>query len=75
MEQNELEVMPSSGVSHHVAFVRICLSEERIASIFRVKIISDLGTMLSVAGNRNTQRRVSSYKSHAASNPRRRHSS
>jgi hypothetical protein len=37
--------MPSSGMSCHVGLVRINVSEERIASIFRIDRISELGTL------------------------------
>jgi hypothetical protein len=76
--------MPSSGVLHHVALVRIDVSEDRIASIIGVKRISELGTTLAVTSNRSTRkinvgdkflRNVGSYKSHETSYSRRRHSS
>jgi hypothetical protein len=34
--------MSSSGILHHVAFIRTDVSEERVASIFGVKTINDL---------------------------------
>jgi hypothetical protein len=40
--------MPSSGMLRRVTFVRIDVSEERTASITRLKGISELGKMLAV---------------------------
>jgi hypothetical protein len=56
----------------HEALVRTVVSEEHIASIIRVKIISDLGATLAVTSNPDDGgdtflRNVSSYKSHTAS--------
>jgi hypothetical protein len=74
----------SSGMLRHVSLVRTDVSEERIAYIIRVTRIGELGTTLAVISNRSTLRRnsgytflrnVSSYKSHMAWHPRRRHSS
>jgi hypothetical protein len=44
--------MPSSGMLHHLALVGTEVSEECIASIIRVKRISELGTTLTVTRNR-----------------------
>jgi hypothetical protein len=41
----ELLGMSSSGKWRHVGLVRTDVSEERIASIFRIKIIGELGTL------------------------------
>jgi hypothetical protein len=66
-----------------VALVRTNVSEECMASIIRVKIISELGTTSAVTTNRSCKeiltmddggdrflRKVGSYKSHTASFPR-----
>jgi hypothetical protein len=37
-----------------MALVRTNVSEERIASIIRVEVISEIGTILAVTSNRNT---------------------
>jgi acyl-ACP thioesterase len=42
--------------------VRTDVSEERIASIFRVKRISKLGTMLAVTSNCTMLQRINHYK-------------
>jgi hypothetical protein len=42
--------MSSSGMKRRVALVRTNASEERIASIFSIKIISELGTTLAITG-------------------------
>jgi hypothetical protein len=49
--------MPSFGVLHRVALVRSDVSEENIASIIRVKSISELGIKLAVTSNLRTLRR------------------
>jgi hypothetical protein len=46
----------SSGMSHRLAVVRTDFSEDRIASIIRVRRIGELGTKLAVINNRRTQR-------------------
>jgi hypothetical protein len=38
--------MPSSGMLHHMALLRIYVSEERSSYIIRVTIIGELGTTL-----------------------------
>jgi hypothetical protein len=45
------------GMLRRVALVKIDISEERIASIFRVKWITELGTTSAVNSNWNTLRR------------------
>jgi hypothetical protein len=45
--------MPSSGMLRHVVLVRTDVSEERGASIIRVTIIGELGTMLAVTSNQH----------------------
>jgi hypothetical protein len=61
--------MPSSEMWRHVTLVRSDDSEERVASIIRVRRISELETTLAVTSNRSTLRRntflriVGSYKS------------
>jgi hypothetical protein len=47
--------MPSSGMLHHVAIVRTDVSEEFIASIFRVARIGELGTKLGVTNTISSQ--------------------
>jgi hypothetical protein len=49
--------MLSSGMLHHVAFVRTNVSEECITSITKVTRIGELGTMLTVTSNRRMLRR------------------
>jgi hypothetical protein len=49
--------MPSSGLIHRVALVRIDVSEECIISLTR---IGDLGATLAVASNRSTPHGVTS---------------
>jgi hypothetical protein len=49
--------MPSRGMLRRVALARTDVSEEHIASIIRVKGISELGTTLAVTSNRRTLRR------------------
>jgi hypothetical protein len=46
--------MASSGMLRRVALVRTEVSEELIASIIKVIIIGELGTMLAVTRNRRT---------------------
>jgi hypothetical protein len=66
--------MTSAGMLRRVALVRTDLSEELSASIFRVTIIGELGTTLTVTSNRRMLlrnsakflRNVGSYKSHTA---------
>jgi hypothetical protein len=41
--------MASSGMLHHVALVRIDVTEERSASIIKVTRIAELGILLLVA--------------------------
>jgi hypothetical protein len=48
--------MPSSGMLRRVALVRTDISEERIASIFRMTRIGELG-ILAGTSNRSTLRR------------------
>jgi hypothetical protein len=43
--------MPSSGMLRRLAFVRTDVSEECIASIFRMEIMGELGTKLAVTSN------------------------
>jgi hypothetical protein len=52
--------MPSSVMWRHVAFVRTEVSEDRIASIIRVKRISELGVKLAATSNWSTQQRSDS---------------
>jgi hypothetical protein len=40
--------MPSSGMWHCLSFVTLAVSEECVASIFRVEGISQLGTTLAI---------------------------
>jgi hypothetical protein len=61
-----MRIMTYSGISRHVELVRADVSEESIASIIGVKIISKLGTTLALF-----LRNFGSYKSHSASLPRR----
>jgi archaellum biogenesis ATPase FlaH len=49
--------MVSSGMLHHVAFVRNEVSEELKAYFIRVTRIGELGTTLAVTSNRRTLRR------------------
>jgi hypothetical protein len=49
--------MPSSGMIHHVAFVRTNVSEGCIASIIRMTRIGELGTTLEVTSNRSPLQR------------------
>jgi hypothetical protein len=62
-----------------VALARTDVSEERIASIIRVEIISELGATLATEARCEEIlvffRNVGSYNSHTASHPRRRQSS
>jgi hypothetical protein len=54
--------MLPSGMLRRVALVRIDVPEERIASLIRVKGVSELGTTLAVSSNRTRQRAlVASY--------------
>jgi hypothetical protein len=46
--------MPSTGMLHHVTFVRTDVSEEISASIIRAKRIGELRAMLAVTSNRHT---------------------
>jgi hypothetical protein len=46
--------MPSSGMLRRVAVVGIGASEERSASIIRVRRIGELGKTLAITGNRGT---------------------
>jgi hypothetical protein len=50
--------MPSSGMLRRVALVRTDVSEERIAYIYRVTRISELGITLAVTSNRRTLRMI-----------------
>jgi hypothetical protein len=50
--------MPSSGMLPHVILVIADVSEEGIAYNVRVTRIGELGTMLVLIGNQNTQRRI-----------------
>jgi predicted Zn-dependent protease with MMP-like domain len=43
--------MPSSGMLYRVALVRTNVSDESIASIIRIRIISELGTTLAVTSD------------------------
>jgi hypothetical protein len=85
--RRRLWTKPSSGMWRRVAIVRGNVSEGRIASIIRVKRISELGTVLAVTiltflarrffhpddrGN-TFLRNVSSYNSYTTSHPKRRH--
>jgi hypothetical protein len=47
--------MPSSGMLHHVVFIRTDVSEERISYIIMVTGIGELGTS-AVTSNRSTLR-------------------
>jgi hypothetical protein len=49
--------MPSSGMLRRVALIRADVSEERIASIIRVKRIGELGITLAVTNNGSKIRR------------------
>jgi hypothetical protein len=49
--------MVISGMLRRVALVKTDISEELRASIIRVKIIGELGTMLARTSNRSTLRR------------------
>jgi hypothetical protein len=77
--------MQSSGMWRRVVLVRTDVSEERIAYIIRATRVGDIGTTLALTKNRSTLRHpddrddkflpnVGSYKSHAGSHPRKRHS-
>jgi hypothetical protein len=57
--------MASSGMLRHVALVRTDVSEELSASIIRVTIIGELGT-LAVTRNRRTLRRLCIYSQRAS---------
>jgi hypothetical protein len=50
--------MPFSGMLRRVALVRIDVAEGRIASIIRVKRLSELEKTLSVPSNKRTSRRI-----------------
>jgi hypothetical protein len=50
--------MPASGALHRVAFVRIDVSDDRIASTIRMTRIGELGTTLAVTSNRRSLLRV-----------------
>jgi hypothetical protein len=52
-----LRKMPSSEMLRRVAVVRTKLSDERIATIIKVKRIGDLGTTLAATNDRSTMRR------------------
>jgi hypothetical protein len=54
--------MLSFGMGRSVTLVRTNVSEERVASIFRVKIISELGTTLAVTINCRKSRRINHYE-------------
>jgi hypothetical protein len=43
--------MPSSGMLRRAVLIRTDVSEEHVASIFRVEIIRELGTTLAVTSN------------------------
>jgi hypothetical protein len=60
--------MGSSGLWSLVDLVRIDISEESVASSFKVKIISGLGATFTTLLN------IGSNKMHTDSHPRRRHS-
>jgi hypothetical protein len=49
--------MPSSGMLRGVAVVRTDVSEDRSALIMRLTRIDELGSTLTVTGNRSTLRR------------------
>jgi hypothetical protein len=49
--------MPSAGMLRRVALVRTEFSEERCASIIRVRRIGEIGTTLAATSNRRTLRR------------------
>jgi hypothetical protein len=53
--------MLSSDLWHHVGFVRTDYLEDRVASIFRVGKISELGTVLAVTSRLKTRRRNTNY--------------
>jgi hypothetical protein len=53
--------MPSSGMLRRVVLVMPDVSEERSASIIRVRRIGELGTTLVVTSNRSTLRRNTKY--------------
>jgi hypothetical protein len=53
--------MVSSGMLRYVALVKTDVLEERIASIFRVTRIGELGTTLVVTSNRRRLRRNTKY--------------
>jgi hypothetical protein len=57
-----------------VGLIRTDVSEEHIASIFRVERITELG-MLTVTSILPFLQIIGSYKSHTASHPRKQHSS
>jgi hypothetical protein len=50
----------------HVALVRTDILQERIATVIRVTIIGELGTLLVVTRNRSTFRRNSVSSRHAS---------
>jgi hypothetical protein len=50
--------MASSGMLSRVALVRTDVTEERIASIIRVRVLGELGTTLAITNNGSTQRTV-----------------
>jgi hypothetical protein len=54
--------MASSGMLHHVARVRIGVSEELSAPFIRMTRIGELGTMLAVTSNRRTLRRNTKWE-------------
>jgi hypothetical protein len=49
--KSKVGIMPSSGMLHCVALVRIDVSEAQIMSIIWVTTIGRLGTMLAVTSN------------------------
>jgi hypothetical protein len=59
------KIMPSSAMLRRVALVRTEVSEERIASIIKMKRIGELGTTLAVTTNRSTLRSTALHRAGA----------
>jgi hypothetical protein len=72
--------MPSSGIGRHVDLVRTDVSEERIASIFRLQLAATCSRWFLARGFSYLEdggdtflRNVGSHKIYTAPHPRRRH--